>query len=484
MSKKKRPYTLDQSKPSERELRRAVGDTPATAIGTPVGVGRPSIDSAKVPRWAGAITYEDTWLYMAENVKALRRQINRSQHDVQALAYDLNIFNVLNEAWLLKMEPEQFNALPGWEDVLEGLDYAHEMMLPYRSVYFEVAKRNFHPGARGAYQTADWDDTSSFVGGTRDYRIYAHPYAFVATRLPDGGLWIIPYAQVAIGGGEILLNDRGIPMPTEQFICPTVVLGGRPIEFANEWGAAFRTSDRRGPRSGNIGIGTPRPGEFNFDDPAIADILVEGMHSSTEADLGSILGMEGIVGRVLFSDCFEQQQRVQARNMSSMPGEWEAPANEGAVSRNLLRYARMSVDMSLKALAALSILDAEEVTIVDQVMERRDLRRAEKRGWQIAKMIRIGGGVTKGAKAEPTGNERNYSHRFWVRGHVKHFGRDTRVYQNREDLVTPCTRPVGSKCEGGFCRKVKTPPFIKGPSNKPLVAKSRVWAKPKEEAPV
>ena len=139
--------------------------------------------------------------------------------------------------------------------------------------------------------------------------------------------------------------------------------------------------------------------------------------------------------------------------------------------------------LTAKALAALSIVEAEEVVLVDAPEEKRDIKRAKKRGWPIAQKVVIRPATRRrdGERAVPSGEEAHYSHRFWVRGHHKHFPLGTRVATARPDLVRPCPRKdPATNC--GFCRRVWTPPFIKGPEDKPLVLKTLVRHPQKAES--
>jgi hypothetical protein len=133
----------------------------------------------------------------------------------------------------------------------------------------------------------------------------------------------------------------------------------------------------------------------------------------------------------------------------------------------VLESARTMLYIGSRVLAALSILDAEVVEIVEAPLERREQRRQEKRGWRISLIVRIRAPKKYRNGNAPTGEEAHYSHRFWVVGHTKHFGVATQMAMARPDLVRPCLR-----C--GACRRIWTPPFVKGPPDKPLILKSLV----------
>lgn len=148
----------------------------------------------------------------------------------------------------------------------------------------------------------------------------------------------------------------------------------------------------------------------------------------------------------------------------------EAVDNDEA-ARVLVTWGDMIWTLASRVLAALSITEAVEVEFVDAPMERRDYKRAVKRRWPIAQQVVIRSHSKRYLDSNPpSGNEANYSHRFWRRAHVAHYPLGTRMADTRPDLVTPCRREPERNC--GFCRKVKRPATIVGPEDKPLVLKT------------
>jgi hypothetical protein len=131
-----------------------------------------------------------------------------------------------------------------------------------------------------------------------------------------------------------------------------------------------------------------------------------------------------------------------------------------------------------RIMAALSILDSEVVDLEDAPVPRQSRRRMEREGGKIAKIVSIRS-PRRGPTNKPSGEEAHYSHRFWVRGHTKHYPVGTHMADVRPDLVKPCTRTIGA-CERG-CRRIWTPPFIKGPADRPLVLKTLVRRSPTKE---
>lgn len=72
----------------------------------------------------------------------------------------------------------------------------------------------------------------------------------------------------------------------------------------------------------------------------------------------------------------------------------------------------------------------------------------------------------------PTGAHREFTHRFEVHGHYKHYGPDTMLFK-----ATQRDRPHKIVHHGprGPVVRVRTPDFVKGPAHRPLVPKVRTY---------
>jgi hypothetical protein len=151
-----------------------------------------------------------------------------------------------------------------------------------------------------------------------------------------------------------------------------------------------------------------------------------------------------------------------------------------SLAAQVLSWSGLVARLALKALAALSITEAVEVEIVEAPMEKRDRKRAAKRGWPVAGQVVIRSSRRYRDPRPPSGEEARYSHRFWRRAHVAHYPLGTMLADARPDLVTACNRPPESNC--GFCRKVKRPACIVGPEDKPIVLKTLVRRLPRADA--
>jgi hypothetical protein len=173
----------------------------------------------------------------------------------------------------------------------------------------------------------------------------------------------------------------------------------------------------------------------------------------------------------------DPDEGVHLHGYAIMPFAWDSMKamlladSTYEAAEHLVVWGHMMWRLVARALAALSIIEAAEVEIVDAPMEKRVLKRAIKRRWPIAQQVVIRSHSKRyRVTSPPSGEEAHYSHRFWRRATVAHYPLGTRMADTRPDLVTACSRPLDRNC--GFCRKVKRPACIVGPSDKPLVLKT------------
>lgn len=123
---------------------------------------------------------------------------------------------------------------------------------------------------------------------------------------------------------------------------------------------------------------------------------------------------------------------------------------------------------AMVALKTLWLMNMGNVEIVDAPLTRQWRREAARKQQRIALAVHVHVNRKQYASsADGAHAAREYSHRFRVRAHVKHFQVGTRMADADPGKVKPCPR-----C--GRCRQVFTPSFIKGPDNRPLVLKSLV----------
>jgi hypothetical protein len=131
-----------------------------------------------------------------------------------------------------------------------------------------------------------------------------------------------------------------------------------------------------------------------------------------------------------------------------------------------------------RALAALYFLESANVFLAQPQVSRQVRRVSERTETPIAQRVYVRA-PTRRSRSDESGPRREYSHRFEVRGHYRHFGASTRLYRavardRPEKLLDLPSR--------GSCVRIWCPPFVKGPVDKPLVVKSRTLLAGKRDA--
>lgn len=118
--------------------------------------------------------------------------------------------------------------------------------------------------------------------------------------------------------------------------------------------------------------------------------------------------------------------------------------------------------------AVLYMLESANVELVDAPATRQERRAVERKGGRVALAVRVRP-PKKRPRQDDDRRHIDFSHRFEVRGHYKHFPVGTKLADSRPD-----------KCVDhptlGRCRRIWCPPFVKGPEDKPLIPKVRVVA--------
>ena len=134
----------------------------------------------------------------------------------------------------------------------------------------------------------------------------------------------------------------------------------------------------------------------------------------------------------------------------------------------------LSIAIAAQVTAAMNVLfflNTSNIELVDAPVEKRVLKRADKRGWDVnvSQIIAIHHNRKRNINytpPEPGSSGLQHSHCYKVAAHVRHLQAHTREYQNRPDLVTPC--PVH-----GSCRKIGVRTHFRGLNN-PYVEKTRI----------
>lgn len=401
------------------------------------GMVRPVLQQ-HVPRWAGSHSFKP----VIEQARALARTRIRpgeSSNPPRPLMSMMEA-NYLQECHVVTIDPEQVAVLPEWGSAEEVIEYGAEAELPFESVYIDFE------GAGGIAP----------LGGVD---IYDQPCpirgALMFRRIDTGHLTV---AVIGWPEGTTLrrLHTEWTPYETLGWFVFDDAIHSRPD------GEAIAVGDLplvlpglRGGETGGMALSVSTS-------TCAFTILEPGESQDDEIDHPDLPGYA-----VLPTNKRELQRVTE---------------DADDLTNQLMWWSHLIWVLTKKAMAALSIVEAEEVILVDAPMERRDLKRAKKRGWPIAQHVLIRPSRRRAdGERVVSGKRADFSHRFWVRGHNKHFPLGTRMATARPDLVKPCPRiDMATNC--GFCRRVWTPPFIKGPDDKPLVLKTLHTKKRKADA--
>jgi hypothetical protein len=386
-------------------------------------------DAGVRPRWAGSHTFDRVWdaafARGAEPEAGVHGEEGVTTGPGKVLAVEH--LRLLRDAHLVRIEADQVELLPDWDDAHQAFDYAVDLELPFEPLFLEFE------GAGGIAPTLRIP--TELLGPPED---------------PIAGLPIV----VVIRGA--LVSKTGSVLTVQPF------------------GEIFFTKERSGVQS-YVPSGRVEFGRETFGGPPF------GRQELVAAMPQGRLRAEAAAMTIEAAASIYPGDAAGARGLIVLPYEYDRlGAGEDEISQEAAEvWARIELVLAMRVLAALSIMESEVVVVEEAAVEKRVRDRARKRGWNIASQVYVRP-VRKGAHYEPTGEHRHYSHRFWVRGHMKHYPIGTRLATHRPDLVRPCTRTGAASC--GLCRRVWTPPFVKGPDDKPIVLKSLVKKVERDES--
>jgi hypothetical protein len=376
------------------------------------------LGTADRPRWAGARAFDKVW-DRCEKFAALANHSIDAGVDVLEIAhrhvqvhpianphlratcgYAQTTLGALRAAHEILVDPDQVNAMPGFDSWEQTVSFARDLHLPFPSVFLDME------GPAGACAIEQAGD--GMVLAMRGAHVHRE----------GERLFIIPCA--------------GITDPDDT-----------------DHGFTYAPM-------GMVVIGEPRPDDRRV--WTIQNVLETGyMHQNICADATLANESEDRLpfqippesGTVCFTTHDAEGIEVDRRMVAVETGEMVAAA--------------------LITLKTLWLLSMSNVEVVPAPLERQQRRQAQRQGIEIALAVHVHTSSKRyvGKASNGNGRQIEYSHRFRVRGHVKHYPPGTRMADARPDEVKPCPR-----C--GRCRGVWTPPFIKGPDDKPLILKSLV----------
>jgi hypothetical protein len=338
--------------------------------------------------------------------------------------FSVHVKTMLSTCHVVRIEAAQMEVLPDWEELSQAHDFAHDLNLPFEPLLLDFEG----VGGIAPQMIVKMHEEIESVLVLRG--------ALVSRINEAGALTILPF-------GDLYLPD----VDADSVVTKTA----RQKALGQDDSSVHPYTPMGSLVFDTIDTGEDRP-KFGPQEMAVES---GGEHSRKMRSVTTAINTELLGG--------------SPTGMVVLPHQWK-DSDRGRMDA-IEGWAHATYAAGLRALAALSIMESDFVVVEQADLEHRDIKRAEKRGWKISDQVYVRP-TRKGGHYEPTGNTRNYSHRFWVRGHMKHYSLGTRAATHRPDLVKPCTRAGLASC--GMCRRIWTPPFIKGPEDKPLVMKSLV----------
>jgi hypothetical protein len=119
-------------------------------------------------------------------------------------------------------------------------------------------------------------------------------------------------------------------------------------------------------------------------------------------------------------------------------------------------------------LRVIYFLESTNVELVEGEASRQEKRHVARKGGRIALTVKVREPKRR-PRTDGEAQHVDYSHRWEVRGHYKHFPAGTK-------LADAAPQKLVKHPTLGQCRRIWCPPHVKGPANKPLVPKVRIVA--------
>lgn len=376
------------------------------------------------PVWVGSHSFAPVWNQAVRIAQTSypRRHPNGDGERVDPRGLlAMSALSLMKDAHLVKVEPEQVQVLPDWDDLINLWDYAQDVVLPFDKLYLDFEG----PGGFAPTHMIE----SGLPG----------EYSDVEVELRGALVW-------REGGGRLVVTPVGWP---------------RRWVFA---GDENTTPFSRYEVVGSVVFGAGSVYESVMDVAEMTMRLGESQVYAKPLGISTAAITPGnLPGYIHLPISAQQIDRVETNGDSKVAQMLRGP---DARKQLVAGWAAVALSAAARTLAALSILEAAEVELVDyQPMNHRESKAIDKLGAQVSQVVYIRPSKRYLNPNPASGEMMEYSHRFWVRAHTKHFQIGTRTADARPDLVKACHR-----C--GSCRRVPTKAFIKGPPDRPLVPKS------------
>lgn len=413
------------------------------------------------PKWEIARAFKRTWKSLDrlvfDNKDGARDMLAEDgKGDQNWLFFNRAIDSLqqMTEAHLIAVDPQQVNVLPQL-DLDESIDYLRsEPTLPFDTVYFDFEGPGMvYPFTRAAIQIME-------NNGTPSAKQMPSLREMAGALVWTGGSTTLHIAPVMPHYWPQLLSaqaTRVSAVPHLDYAPVSIFVFDGVVHDEEPWIQSYR-SKVLGSQLSQWCVGLQ---EFYNRIEELAG--TEGVKVVKEKDGPGIVGGKGgTIPQNMTGYCMTFLTRKYTGELPSLGDGFPVHAQHFFVAN--------AVNAVSRVLDVLYFLDSSNVELVEAPVSRQVRRRSDREGRPIGTVVEIRTSKRKYIArdgGEGDGMPVEFSHRFEVSSHYKHFPVGTRMADSRPDLVKYC-----SKCDAP-CRKIWTPSFVKGPEDKPFIPKTR-----------
>jgi hypothetical protein len=192
-------------------------------------------------------------------------------------------------------------------------------------------------------------------------------------------------------------------------------------------------------------------------------------------------GIEGIVGFTFYRLTNPDRMSCSPTGLAFAPlgaaaGKQSIPycTDFFGLGETHIRLIQASIGPMDVALTLLEFLQSVNVDLVEDGLDRQQMKRANRKGQRIPLTVRVQ--APKRRSPKPGGEARSFSHRFEVAGHYTH-NFETKADGTPNLTFARCAKKQPEKVltiGGQRCVRWWTPTHVKGPEGAPLIPKLRV----------
>lgn len=373
--------------------------------------------------WEGSRIYDRAWagvydLVLPEHSDDEVWEAMKRGQITQSVPFYRWILAGLNDAHVVEIDHEQIAALPNMSED-EGIDYAQNARLPFDPLFI---------GFSGVAELQEIERRRAT--DEHDELMKVSPAMAVTHTMLNGRR----VGDFAIGA---LVTTRN---PVDSYV------GVKTLSWEDEEdGTKTVTEDRHHP-------------------PVALSIIPFFDMDGENRTFGWRSTVGGRIVHALGAYCLHAEKKTWAFLTPNPEADFDSPED-----REDMRVVEESVRFGTKIACEIAyFLESYNVELVEQEVSRQVRRQAERKNKRISLVVHIRQPKSRSKPEARNGEKRDFSHRFEVRGHYKYFPQGTRLADALpEDKLTH----VPGR---GLCRKVWCPPFVKGPTDKPLIPKVRV----------